>query len=371
MLLGGLAAAWLSGAAFAGDAAPFAEAEALFRREPRWLGGDAALSVSLGGDRRLWLFGDSFIATSPARRRAESAMVRNSVALQSGSDPRTDAMEFAWGRGAAGEPASFFPEDGPRWFWPGHGIRLPEGPLVLFLFGIVAAPDQPLGFKENGYALAVVDAPDAPLSEWHPRIVPGKPAKFDAVPATALVREGAYAVGLAIRQTGTHAGALVRYPTEALARGDLSGAEWWGGTWRGWLPEADLGEAGPAFVIGDAGAENSLHWSEAGRCYVHVASYGFGASRIGLRTAPALTGPWSPPRFIYEPPESKGVRPFVYAAKGHPGLAAPTPGALVITYVANAFEPSRLFEPDAERDLYWPRCIALPPSVADGAGPVP
>ena len=38
-------------------------ADALFHSDPRWRGGDAAYSVPLGGDRVLWLFGDSFIAT--------------------------------------------------------------------------------------------------------------------------------------------------------------------------------------------------------------------------------------------------------------------------------------------------------------------
>ena len=36
------------------------------RGRPRWLGGDGAYSIDLGGDRTLWLFGDSFIATSDA-----------------------------------------------------------------------------------------------------------------------------------------------------------------------------------------------------------------------------------------------------------------------------------------------------------------
>src|SRR5262245_25248473 len=45
------------------------EADALFRQDPRWLGADAALTVDLGGDRVLWLFGDTFVAKGdPATR---------------------------------------------------------------------------------------------------------------------------------------------------------------------------------------------------------------------------------------------------------------------------------------------------------------
>ena len=65
------------------------EADALFHQDPRWLGGDAAYSIDLGDDRTLWLFGDSFIATSPALTRRESTLVRNSVAVMTGRDPLT------------------------------------------------------------------------------------------------------------------------------------------------------------------------------------------------------------------------------------------------------------------------------------------
>src|SRR6187402_497960 len=61
------------------SAAPWPEADALFRRDPRWLGGDAAITVALGGERVLWLFGDSFIAHPGERSRERARMVRNSV----------------------------------------------------------------------------------------------------------------------------------------------------------------------------------------------------------------------------------------------------------------------------------------------------
>src|SRR5688500_15600562 len=93
-----------------GEGARWPEADALFRQEPRWLGGDAAYSIDLGGDRSLWLFGDSFIATSEALTRRESTMVRNSVAVMTGRNPLTATMQFAWTDGAP--PSSFFPEDG-------------------------------------------------------------------------------------------------------------------------------------------------------------------------------------------------------------------------------------------------------------------
>lgn len=340
-------------------ARPFPEADRLFRQDPRWLGADAALSVRLSKGRTLWLFGDTFIAQSDDHVRSKSKMVRNTVAIQSGDDPRTALMTFSWLKDSDGSPGSFFPESGKAWYWPGHGIRIASGPLLIFLYKMAESPGKGLGFVCAGYALAIIDNPDDPASKWKPRIVQAPKAPFDAVPATAVIRDGDYVVALAIRQNGTHAGALVRYPVRSLAMGDVSRAEWWAGTKRGWLPTSALGPAGPSFVIKDAGAECSLHWSARAKSFVHIASYGFGASWIGLRTAPALTGPWSAPVMVYRPPESDAARPFVYAAKAHAELAGPNTGDLVVTYVANSFDPDDLFTKHGERHLYWPRSILV------------
>jgi hypothetical protein len=345
-------------------ARPWPAAEQVFRNDTRWLGADAALSVPLGGDRTLWLFGDSFIATSAIGRRAESRMVRNSIAIQQGRDPLTARLQFHW-RGDDASPGSFFPERGDHWYWPGHGIRLAEGPLVIFLFTIIETPGQDLGFATVGHAIAVVDDPDAAVETWQPRIYDLPAPDFDALPATALLRDGDHVVALAIRQRGVHAGALVRYPAAQLATGRIDGAEWWAGEAQGWVQETSLGAAGPVFVLEDAGAECSLHQDERTGAFIHVASYGFGATTIGVRTAPAVTGPWSAPVVVYRPPESDEPRVFVYAAKAHPQLVAPDAADLVITYATNSFEFSDLFTPQGERELYWPRFVTwgVPESI--------
>lgn len=332
--------------------------DSLFRSDPMWLGGDAALSIPLDETRTLWLFGDSFVAPGE-RNRVAATMVRNSVAIQHGRDPRASGMSFYWGDMGAAVPGSFFPEHEERWYWPGHGIRLREGPLLIFLYEMAATPGRDLGFATTGYAVAVIDEPDAPPDQWRPRIFAAPAGGFDAVPATAVVQDGAYIVAVAIRQRGTHAGALARFPALELAAGRLDGVEWWAGDAHGWLAESALGPDGPSFVLDDAGAECSLHYDEHSGQYIHVASYGFGATTIGVRTAPALTGPWTAPRMIYRPPESDDSRAFVYAAKGHPHLVGPEAGALLVTYAANSLEFSDLLTRHGEHHLYWPRFVAL------------
>jgi hypothetical protein len=337
----------------------FPEAERLFHQDPRWLGGDGALSIRLSDNRILWLFGDTFIATSNARVRTESKLVRNTVAIQTGRDPRFASISFGWRQEKDGSPASFFPEHGKRFYWPGHGIRLDKGPLVIFLYALVATPGVGLGFEPVGYAIAVIENPDQPWQAWQLRIKEAKANTFDAVPATAVLQANGYVVALAIRQQGTHAGFLVRYPVAALARGDLTTAEWWAGYARGWVPASMLGTDGPAMVLDDAGSECSIHWDLRTRQLIHVASYGFGATNIGLRTALALTGPWSSPVIVYRPPESDGPQPFVYAAKAHPELVGPEPSDLVVTYATNSFDFEDLLTKQGAQTLYWPRFVAI------------
>ena len=337
----------------------FEEAEALFRQNPEWLGTDGANSTSLGDDRIFWSFEDTFIATSKAHTRQQSTMIRNCVAIQTGNNPLTAKMDFHWGQNADGSPASFFPEDGEIWYWTGGTIRLEEGPLISFLHRTKPTPGVGLGFANAGFALALITNPDQPPSSWEPVIINAKQSAFDAVPATALVREGDYIVGLALKQEGTHAGALVRYLSSALAVGNIENPQWWAGPGSGWVEEHDLGPAGPVFVIDDAGAEGSLHSDQRTQTFIHVATYGFGAATIGMRTAPALTGPWSNQAEIYRPPESDGPQPFVYGAIAHPELKGPEPGDLIVTYATNSFEFANLLTEYGSKHLYWPRVITV------------
>jgi len=337
----------------------FEEAEALFRQNPEWLGTDGANSTSLGDDRIFWSFEDTFIATSKAHTRQQSTMIRNCVAIQTGNNPLTAKMDFHWGQNADGSPASFFPEDGEIWYWTGGTIRLEEGPLISFLHRTKPTPGVGLGFANAGFALALITNPDQPPSSWEPVIINAKQSAFDAVPATALVREGDYVVGLALKQEGTHAGALVRYLSSALAVGNIENPQWWAGPGSGWVEEHDLGPAGPVFVIDDAGAEGSLHSDQRTQTFIHVATYGFGAATIGMRTAPALTGPWSNQAEIYRPPESDGPQPFVYGAIAHPELKGPEPGDLIVTYATNSFEFANLLTEYGSKHLYWPRVITV------------
>lgn len=146
------------------QAQPWPEADALFRSDPHWLGSDDAYSIDLGGGQVLWLFGDSFISRTPLRTRRLATMVRNSVGLQTGYDPSSATMAFYW-RTQGSKPASFFPEEGDIWFWPGHGIVVGDR-LLIFLMAIRSSSEG-LGFETVGWRAVVVSGFDGAPSTWH------------------------------------------------------------------------------------------------------------------------------------------------------------------------------------------------------------
>jgi hypothetical protein len=337
----------------------FEDAEVLFRQNPRWLGADGAHSIRLDNQRIFWTFADTFVSTSNAHVRHESEMVRNTIAIQTGNDPLTATMKFYWQQGTDGSPASFFPEDGQFWYWPQASIRLDEGPLVTFLYRIVNTPEQGLGFDNTGYAISIVENPDAPPGTWKPEIINAEHGRVDAFPATALIRIDDYVVAVAVKQGEGHQGVLVRYSASSLAKGSIEEPEWWTGGQTGWVLEEELGSKVPDIVLDHAGSECSIHWDQRTGSFIHITTYGFGAATIGLRTATALTGPWSAPVTVYRPPESAGPRPFVYGAVAHPALVGQTPEDLIVTYATNSFEFTDMFTKHGSRNLYWPRVITV------------
>jgi hypothetical protein len=97
------------------------EADAIFHSDPRWLGADGAYSVDLGGERTLWLFGDTSVAREPGGTRGDALFLRNTAAVQTGREPSRALMAFYWGADDSGSPHSFIAQDGSDWFWPGGG----------------------------------------------------------------------------------------------------------------------------------------------------------------------------------------------------------------------------------------------------------
>jgi hypothetical protein len=333
------------------QAEPWPAADALFHSDPRWLGGDAIYSVDLGRDRILWLFGDSFVATDGTSDRRHAVMVRNTVAVQHGRDPADATLAFHWRVGNDGEPAPFFGNEGKHGFWPLHGIRLHDGPLLLFQTRVRPTPGEGLGFAIDGWRILCIDDPDLDAQRWLWRELSLPPLPLTCAMGTAVWRDGEHVVALGTSGNGPHRGMLARLPIEDLLRGRVR-LQWWDG-----MRWCDAPAQGPAVVLPDAGPECSLDRISGG--WLHVYSRGFGSTTVAENRATSMTGPWSPARDVFTPPESLTEGAFVYAAKAHPALTA-GPGRLAVSYACNSFEFADLFTQRGQRVLYWPRFWRIP-----------
>ena len=335
-----------------GSELQWAQADGLFRQDARWLGADAAYSLPLGDGRVLWLFGDTFVSTSALNTRAKSKMVRNTIGIQRGLDPLTATMKFHW-RGDPTAPASFFPEDGDHWYWPGHGIVLGKA-AVIFLQRIKATPGVGLGFEGNGWSVAVIDDATADPSLWAPKFyTPSSAPKGIAAGAAVNLIDGNVVV-LGQREPGDHAGFLAQWTQADLLAGNLDSAQWFTSD-MGWVPQAQLPAAGPSVVMANAGPESSLHFDAQKSKWVHIRSEGFGSTTIVRSEALSPEGPWSAPEVLFRPPESDRKAVLVYAAKAHPELEAG--GGLAVTYASNSTDFAAVVN---DATLYYPRFVKLP-----------
>src|SRR6185436_20022978 len=100
----------------------------------------------------------------------EAAFLHNTIAVQTGADPRTAQMRYHWRRAKDATPASFFPNRKDLWYWPRSGIRMSGGPLIIFLHKIKPATGG-LQFASAGYAIARIENPDADPVQWRMRVV--------------------------------------------------------------------------------------------------------------------------------------------------------------------------------------------------------
>lgn len=312
------------------------EADVLFHSDGRWLGGTNAASVDLGGARTLWLFGNSHVDPLATGDRSLAFLVANTIAIQTGRDPTTAAIEFHWGD-AGGDPAAFFPDENGEWFWPVAGIRV-AGALTVFgtrnrfdPFGV------PFRFAVVRAEAFRVDDPDAPPAAWSPRRVP-LPAEVNAV-----LREGGFVHGYTVGG-GAHDTFLLRWDEASFVNGDLASPEWWDG--QGWVRDASL-----ARRVLREGADQFSVTRHAGRGrLVLVESHGFEGSfladKLTLRLAPDPEGPWGALQELFRPEEAR--RGFLTpGGRAHPHLVG---ADLVATYVPDA---------DGDPELGFPRFVRI------------
>jgi hypothetical protein len=324
------------------------EASARFRGPgSAWLGADSAYSIDLGDGRVLWVFGDTFIdpTRDGSRTNGPNVFVRNSVALQSSAADTTrydlsrSELQFFTGPERNGAPTSFFPETAEGdWFWPLHGVRLEDGPLLMFRMRVTKISTG-FGFKVTGWDAIVVDNPDAIPSSWIPRVVADQATGAERLVGSSVMLRDDYLYAYAVKNADDdHTIYLTRISLAELrsrANEALGDPEWFSS--RGYVRQSS--GAVPQPVIADGQIEFSVHFESRLKQFVEVQTRGLFVSdpntAIVMRTSLSPEGPWSEPMSIWKPiapPNADATKLLAYAAKAHPEQRG---ADLVLTYVEN------------------------------------
>jgi len=327
-----------------GDAAPWPEADRLFRSDPRWRGGDDAYSIPLSPGRTLWLFGDSFIGSGASPSRRDCRMVHNTIAIQDGANPENASMRFIWHEDESGTPAPYFAGEGDAWFWPGDGVRIDD---VLILFFMRVRMSRQLD-DAPGDVMALWQRTDSlsffTITGWGARLIrnpdadPMESVRKDDDSDVCIGSAGVfaddthvYAAGFDLEQTQRRWRAPIwRWRRDAARAGDLT------------APQRHA-------VLDGAPTEFTIHRFDDR--LLQVQTTGVFSAGIAARTSTTTEGPWSPLAFLYSPPESDRGDALVYAGKAHPEQEGCD---VALTYATVGITAEVTLDDDA---LYYPRFV--------------
>lgn len=298
-----------------------------------WNGADAAYNRLLSNGKRIWVFGDTLMGEVANGKRISPTMPRNSVAVEDAEG------QFRYYAGI-GEQGVFANAREDEWYWPADFVVL-EDTAYFFLRRIQKTGEGAMDFAVTGTDIAKVHNVSAPLQEW--QIAYSTLTRDSVALGVAAAQDADYVYLLANAADGEHAFYLARMAKLAMKMQVLTTTYYdtRRKQWQGSEPKTPLLKTGAP--------EASLARNEDGTWRLIYSGDGLSADVL-LRTAPAITGPWSEPKTIMRCPEVEG-NIICYAGKEVHGAAQPT-----ITYSVNSLEPADL---EADADLYIPRIVTL------------
>lgn len=332
-----------------------------------WQGADAAYSIPLPDGRDVWIFGDTLYGTHRVVNGNDPRMVHNSLGIST-CDNGQWKLHYVLRHNAHGKPISFFsPANPEHWYWAMDGFYA-KGDLWVTLLCIEhAKKSAPAGmdFETCGSDLAQLSGLGKDPQDWRLTIHPLVPDGVKAYPSATTVVHDGYAYLFASYEHGTHPLLVTRIPLSGLDE-PAKHLEYLGKD-GAWHPGFDPAQAKEVMPHGTTELSIRYHPRLKQWLAVSFAPEGF-SDRIILRTAPHLTGPWTPAQdavTLYHVPEmqpgpKRDNNVFCYAGKEHPELESP--GDIVFTYACNAFSPPELV---THPEIYLPQVVREPmPSVS-------
>ncbi len=340
-----------------------------FRSAMCWGGADGAMTVELGPQKVLWLFGDTWIVGGNKIGRTRK-MINNSVAIQepesnfrSSSGKGFDIViidSTKWSfcfQGTIANPKSIFQsnEEG-SYYWPGCGIKY-GGKLYLLLKKIRKKDDANPLFRFDWYAedLLIVSNPGDAPALWKYSISPVSASDHKVQFGLGCTKDRNYLYSLCYLEEKPNSPKKTILARVLLNKLDSISAKSWEyfcdstsmpkGSWL-----ADFQKA--KNIIPDGGPEMSLFFHDGLKCFVSVYQPPLSPA-VNLRVARKIEGPWSEPMEIFKVPERTladgKTTALVYAGKAHECLS--DGHTIIFSYCEN---PGGLEQHMANPDVYFP-----------------
>lgn len=341
-----------------------------------WWGADAAYSIPLPDGRSVWIFGDTLYGDKRVVVGNEPRMVRNSIGISRCDDKGQWSLQYVIRHGEDGPPRDFFqaqilrPRATGTWYWALDGFVHEKDLWVTLLCMRNARVKRADGFdfETCGADLAKVSDLDADPQKWEVAYFPLVADGVAAYPSATAVVDGEYAYLFALYEKDARPMLLTRMPLAPI--GDLQYLAKAGKKTGEWEPGFKPKQAVPVMDHGTSEMTVRYH-ADIKKWLAVMRSPALSSDAILLRTAPAITGPWSGGEVIYHIPEMQKDSPgydkniICYAGKEHPEFERP--GFLLITYVCNTMKVPDLV---TNLKIYVPKVVevALPADVASPAG---
>jgi hypothetical protein len=256
-----------------------------------WLGGDGAFTVGAGRGRVLWIFGDSLI------QRAGTTWMAHNVALLQRAD---GTLSMLAPTATSHLPFVSLPGSTDSWLWPGVAARV-NNRIWLFLSETRATGPGVFDFEFVRAWLAEISASSLTVTSLMP-----VPDRSEIAWGAAVVSTRRYVYVFGIHN---HPGAKYVH----LAR--VPRASWPRGAWRYFDHGSWRARPWPnSHVVRDAASQISVLRVRGG--FALLTHDPWLGPYMRYQRARALTGPWTPPRTIFEIPTPAGT--FTYNTVSHP-----------------------------------------------------
>ncbi|HZL25055.1 MAG TPA: DUF4185 domain-containing protein [Acidobacteriaceae bacterium] len=324
-----------------------------------WEGADAAYSIPLHDGRDVWIFGDTLYGKERVVAGHDPQQVHNSLGISTCDDAGKWHLQYVIKHDKASRAESYFsPADPQHWYWALDGFKANGDLWVTLLCIRHAAKPSPwaMDFETCGSDLARVSHLDRDPQDWDVKISPLVADGAKSYPSATTVVSGKYAYLFSLYESGGRPLQATRIPLTGLndpkAHLEYLAED---GTWK---PGFDPTKAKAVMKSGSTELSIRYHPERQQWVAVMFEPVGF-SSKILLRTAPELTGPWTEGNVIYQVPEMQpgpgyDKNTFCYAGKEHPEFET---GDLVFTYVCNTMNVPSLV---TNQKIYFPQVVRMP-----------